>query len=171
MPKLSSNSIALAGEFAVLSQLALHGYDANMTLGNTKNIDILVSDTKTNIMYQLEVKTNYRREIGRPHNSKIFGKIVSTWIMRKGHENIRSKQLFYCFVNIDSNTNQPSFYIIPNKIVAEYVKKEHIHWLAAKHGEGKDTDMRCFRLGVADYKYPINTPIAEKYKNNWTFKF
>jgi len=35
--KLSKNSVSLAGEFAVLSKLALHGYDANMTLGNTKN--------------------------------------------------------------------------------------------------------------------------------------
>lgn len=36
MRNLSNNSIALAGEFAVLSQLTLYGYDANMTLGNTK---------------------------------------------------------------------------------------------------------------------------------------
>ena len=38
-----SNRTALAGEFAVLSQLALCGYDANMTLGNTKSVDILVA--------------------------------------------------------------------------------------------------------------------------------
>jgi hypothetical protein len=41
---INSNSISLAGEFAVLSHLALRGYDANMTLGRTKGVDILVSD-------------------------------------------------------------------------------------------------------------------------------
>ena len=55
--KPSPNSIALAGEFASLSQLTLRGYDANLTLGNTKNVDILVSDPSSGHMYRLEVKT------------------------------------------------------------------------------------------------------------------
>src|SRR5260370_32065248 len=36
MNELDKNTIGLAGEFAVLSQLALRGYDANMTLGPQK---------------------------------------------------------------------------------------------------------------------------------------
>jgi len=40
MIKIPNNSVSLAGEFAVLSQLALRGYDANMTLGHTKGVDI-----------------------------------------------------------------------------------------------------------------------------------
>lgn len=44
MEKLNSNNVSLAGEFAVLSQLALRGYLANMTLGNTKGVDILVAE-------------------------------------------------------------------------------------------------------------------------------
>ncbi len=55
--KPSPKSIPLAGEFATLSQLALRGYDANPTLGNTKNVDILVSDPESGRMYRLEVKT------------------------------------------------------------------------------------------------------------------
>ncbi len=47
MSVINSNSVSLAGEFAVLSQLALRGYDANMTLGRTKGVDILVSNPKT----------------------------------------------------------------------------------------------------------------------------
>ena len=58
--QLNNNSVALAGEFAVLSQLALHGYDANLTLGRTKSVDILVSHPQTGRMYKLEVKTNHR---------------------------------------------------------------------------------------------------------------
>jgi len=44
---ISKNQISLAGEFAVLSQLALHGFDANLTLGNTKGVDILLSNSET----------------------------------------------------------------------------------------------------------------------------
>ena len=55
--RISPNSVALAGEFAVLSQLALYGYDANMTLVRTKSVDILASDPKTDKFYQIEVKT------------------------------------------------------------------------------------------------------------------
>ena len=44
MSGINTNSISLAGEFAALSQLALRGYDANMTLGRTKSVDILVSN-------------------------------------------------------------------------------------------------------------------------------
>ena len=39
---ISRSQISLAGEFAVLSQLSLRGFDANLTLGNTKNVDILI---------------------------------------------------------------------------------------------------------------------------------
>ena len=44
LTKINRNSVSLAGEFAALSQLALRGYDANMTLGRTKSVDILVSN-------------------------------------------------------------------------------------------------------------------------------
>ena len=60
MTNINSNSVSLAGEYAVLSQLALRGYDANMTLGRTKGVDILVSNPKTGKMLKLEVKTNLR---------------------------------------------------------------------------------------------------------------
>jgi hypothetical protein len=39
----SNHHTSIAGEFAVLCQLALRGYDANMTVGRTKSVDILVS--------------------------------------------------------------------------------------------------------------------------------
>ncbi len=43
---LNVNSISLAGEFFTLGQLALRGFDANMTLGHTKSVDILLSAPK-----------------------------------------------------------------------------------------------------------------------------
>lgn len=169
---INPNSVSLAGEFAVLSQLALRGYDANMTLGHTKSVDILVSHPKTKKMYQLEVKTNYRNTRNQPSDSKVFGKSVSGWIMKTGHEKIISPNLFYCFVNIGKNTNLFKFYILPSKVVAKYVREEHKHWLKEKKKEGKkikDGEMRIFRIGLEGEGYKVKTPTAEKYENNWSF--
>jgi len=173
MAGINPNSISLAGEFAVLSQLALRGYDANMTLGHTKGVDILVSDPKTGRLYQLEVKTNLRGSRSKPSESKIFGKFVSDWMMNRKHEDIDVPTLFYCFVNISQETGAFKFYIVPSNVVARYVREQHQLWLNEKRKEGKkvkDTAMRVFRIGLKREVYPIQTPTIEKYENNWTFK-
>jgi hypothetical protein len=173
LPKGNSNSVSLAGEFAVLSQLALRGYDANMVLGHTKGVDILVSDPATRRMYKLEVKTNYQSNRDEPQVSKVHGPSVSTWILSKKNEEIIDDALFYCFVNIARPTNSFRFYIVPSAVVARYVREEHALWLKVKREEGKkvkDSAMRIFRIGLEHQTYVIQTPTAERYENNWSFK-
>jgi hypothetical protein len=173
MNSINKNSVSIAGEFAVLSQLALRGYDANMTLGHTKSVDILVSDPRTGKLYQMEVKTNFQNSRNKASVSKVHGSSVSGWIMSKKNETVDIPTLFYCFVNISKDTNAFKFYIVPSKVVANYVKGQHTLWLGEKKKEGKkvkDGDMRIFRLGVKGEKYPIPTPIAEQYEDNWDFK-
>jgi hypothetical protein len=173
--KISPNSVSLAGEFAVLSQLSLRGLDANMTLGHTKNVDILVSDPKTNKMYQLEVKTNnYCKDTSCLCESKIFGKYVSDWIMSEKHEKIFRPGLFYCFVGINKETNIFRYFIIPSDVVAKYVMDEHKYWVEIKKKEKAkvklETGMRLFRIGFETEKYNIDTPTIERYENNWSFQ-
>ena len=43
----------LAGEFYVLAQLNARGYDASLTLGNTKGVDILVMNNDKNIGFKV----------------------------------------------------------------------------------------------------------------------
>jgi hypothetical protein len=61
--------VALAGEFFVLAELALRGLDGTLTLGHTKEIDILVLNRTTEQMFRLEVKTTHKAV----QHSKIFG--------------------------------------------------------------------------------------------------
>jgi hypothetical protein len=89
--------------------------------------------------------------------------------MKKKHETIPASNLFYCFVNIEEDTNLFKFYIVPNKVVAKYVKDQHRFWLNAD-GRHKNSLMRQFRIGLKGEKYPILTPTAQKYENNWDFK-
>ena len=83
MVRTNKNNVALAGEFAVLSRLALYNYDANMTLGRTKGVDILVSNPRNHKMYRLEVKTKLRRHDNEQNNSTIFGRYFAGWMMHK----------------------------------------------------------------------------------------
>jgi ATP dependent DNA ligase domain len=62
LTKINRNSVSLAGEFAALSQLALRGYDANMTLvGRTKSVDILVSNPATLPLVAMAARNRARR--------------------------------------------------------------------------------------------------------------
>ena len=167
--KITSNSVSLAGEFAVLSQLALRGFDANMTLGHTKGVDILVSNPETGKMYKLEVKTTFKDSREKPSASKTFGDIVSSWMMGAKHEDMVDPDLFYCFVNIGKDTSVFKFYIVPNEVVSKYVKEQHKLWLDEDPAR-KNGDLRTFRIGLEKSIYKIPTPTAEKYENNWEFK-
>ncbi len=174
--KINPNSVSLAGEFAVLSQLALEGFNANMTLGHTKGVDILVSDPRNNKMYKLEVKTNLRKVRTEPIHSRLWGEIVSTWIMSYKNESIIDPNLFYCFVNIEKETKKSNFYVVPSNVVAKYIRDENALY-RREHGIG-DNDappnnavgMRNFRLGLKGCSsYKIDTPTKEEYENNWNF--
>lgn len=164
---LSANSISLAGEFATLSRLALWGYDANMTLGRTKNVDILVSDPRTNKFYQVEVKTSLDRGRGS-RNSQLFGRYEFEWVMNVKHESISRPQLWYCFVSIGLANKTARFFVVPSAVVAKYVRKEHALWLHSKKSH-RDNPIRVFRLGLQNEHYKIAMPLAATYEDNWGF--
>jgi hypothetical protein len=161
--EITKNQISLAGEFAVLSQLALHGFDANLTLGNTKGVDILLSNPETGKMRRLEVKTHSNN---RPFQNKRLGKIIGKWRMGDKHEMMNDEDLFFCFVTIENVTDNFEFYIVPSKVVSEYVKWSHTDWLA-ENPKHRDTPMRSFDLGTKEHAYNHPVPMAEDYRRRW----
>jgi hypothetical protein len=172
MTRLSKNSVALAGEFAALSQSAVRGYDASMTLGNTKDIDILVFNPRTKRAFQIEVKTNYEKRRG-PSHSRLFGTFETAWQMDEKHENTSDPNLFYCFVNINNvpksspQKTEFRFFIVPSAIVANYVRKQHQFWLNNDPAH-RDTPRRQFRIGSPDApRVAVPAPPALEYENNW----
>ncbi|SRR6266496_4316959 len=171
MARIPKNSVALAGEFAALSQLAIRGYVASMTLGNTKNIDILVFDPVTKRAYQVEVKTNYERR-KRPTVSKCFGRFETSWQMDEKHEQIKDPDLFYCFVHINANREDPPknsfrFFIVPSAVVAEYVRKEHQAWLKDNSAH-RTSPRRLFRIySTNDHSLGKSAPLAADYEDSW----
>jgi hypothetical protein len=167
MHHLDKNSVALAGEFAVLSQLALRGLNPGMMLGHTKGVDILVSDPKTKKMCRVEVKTKYRDSNKEGHNVEIHGYVIGQWIMGEKAEKVSDPHLFYCFVMYLEKKKEFRFFVVPSKVVAAYLRDEHRHWLKVKKKKGKKTGIRMIRLGFKDEKYPVATPLLGKYENQW----
>ena len=117
-------------------------YDANMTLGRTKNVDILISNPTTNRLYQLEVKTKLDSK-KRPPVSKLFGRYLADWIMNEKHESISRPELWYCFVTIGLDSKILRYFIVPSAIVAKYVRMEHDLWIELQ----KPKIIRCASFG------------------------
>lgn len=167
--KKDKNQTSLAGEFSVLSQLTLHGFNASLTLGNTKGVDILILDPESNRMFRIEVKTTIKKAAKNSiSHSELFGDIENIWVLGEKNENIIDDNLFYCFVSIDESRGEYSYYVVPSKIVAQYLKDEAKLWFSAeKRKVTKTSGMRHFRLGIKNFDYKIPTPIAEDYENKW----
>lgn len=166
-----SGRLALAGEFAVLSRLALAGYDANMTLGHTKGVDILVSDPTTGKMARVEVKTS-QCYVDRVSKNKCLGPLLGSWIMKKDHERLDDPSLFFCFVSIPKVPRpQPRFFVVPSAVVARHVRETHVYWLKWSKENGrkvKDTNMRLMTFGVPGEQYPVLVPVAENHEDAWS---
>ena len=87
---MTSNNIGLAGEFYALHRLFLEGYEATLTLGNTKGIDILVYNPKNDRQFKVEVKTSTTIANLRVFRNE-YGKYMR-WFMREKHESYIDKK-------------------------------------------------------------------------------
>jgi hypothetical protein len=134
----------VAGEYYVAAELSKRGYLASITLRNSEGIDILCSNQIGTKSVTIQVKTT--------------GGNTPEWILSSKSESFYNDRLYYVFVLLKSIDDFPEYYVVPSKIVADYVSNSHRTWLDGKKRNGderKDSDMRKFR------------DIEGKYKNNW----
>lgn len=144
----------LAGEYYALAQMTQRGLVATLTLGNTKGVDILVTNQGLNKLYKIEVKTSSTK----PGKAKLFGEgMFLSWTMSKKHEELVDPNLVYCFIKLRDVKALPQFFLVPSKDVAEYVRWQHEYWRSTNESL-TDTNMRQFRIPVEDPK---------GYEGNW----
>jgi hypothetical protein len=165
--KGAGNYFSLAGEFLVLSELALGHLDGTHTLGRTKEIDILVLNRRTGRMFKLEVKTT-KKGI---HGDRIFGPSY-TWMMDVRHERLRAKDLVYCFVLLDPKGGGRRFFLVPSSDVAAYMWWNHRYFLRrVRKRRNPDSRMRVFRIPAEGARNPV--PLSwrdgrwRRWENNW----
>lgn len=132
--RLSKGLSGVAGEYFVAGELSRFGYVASITLRNTRGIDILVSNASATQQAAIQVKTNQGSEPG--------------WVLNENAESFYADHLFYVFVNLKGSQERPDFYIVPSRIVADFVRSDHQKWLKTPGKKGqahKDSQVRKFR--------------------------
>ena len=109
--KLPKGIIEVAGEYFVAGELSRRGFIASITSRNTIGVDILASNATATRQIAIQVKTNQGSQ--------------PEWVLSKKAESFYADNLFYVFVNLKSLGERPDFYIVPSKVVADFVKSSH----------------------------------------------
>lgn len=132
--KLEPMLVGVAGEYLVAGELSLRGYIASITLRNSRGIDIIASNPDGESSVSIQVKTNSSGE--------------NKWVLNKKSESFYSENHYYIFVALAEIDERPKYYIVPSKVVAEYVSSTHHEWLQGSKTDGsprKDSAIRNFR--------------------------
>jgi hypothetical protein len=142
--KISNIQIGLAGQFYVAAEFSVRGYQVGHLLGNSPNIDILVSNEKTGKQYRIQVKTT----------KTMTPKLGPKWKMSKKVENISHENLFYVMVYLGGIDKPNKYYIVPSIELSQYVKTDHQNWLdtpGKKNQKHNDNDLRMFTDSNSKY--------------------
>ena len=149
--KTDTTLTGAAGEHLVLSRLLQRGIVAAQAPEGVRKVDILVNFLDGGTPCFLQVKA---RQFGSDGG----------WHMGEKHETVTDDNLFYCFV--DFQPNQPTVHIIPARVVAEVVRRDHQLWLdtPGKKGQAHNpTKMRRIKPSV------VSMPEGwmDEYLENW----
>jgi hypothetical protein len=131
----------VTGEYYVAAELSRRGYIASITLRNTRGVDVLCSnaDASKSVGIQVKARNGMQR----------------SWILSQKGEDYYADTLFYVFVNVSEDPKQqPEFTVVPSKVVADHIRKNHAAWLKGtkKNGQSrKDSTMRQFRDPAEQY--------------------
>ena len=140
-----------AGEHLVLSRLLQRGILAAQAPEGVRKVDILINFLDGGEPCLLQVKA---RQYGGDGG----------WHMGLKHESMTDSNLFYCFV--DFQPANPTVHVIPSKVVAKALQKDHKIWLETPGKNGKPhnpTDLR--RLRPKMFGQPENW--MDEYLENW----
>ncbi len=142
---MNTVSTGNSGEYFVAGELERRGFTCAVPMSNTKDFDILAINRETLNQYAIQVKTT-------SYKSK-------EWTLGQKNEDLVGDNIVYVFVSLNE-LETPEYHIVPSKIVAERIKKEHSEWLNTPGKNGQkhnDNPMRKFN------------DKEDKYLNNWAF--
>ena len=122
----SKNNLGIAGEYRVLSELLLRGYNAAITMGNSKGTDILIFNSDRKFL-RVEVKTCGNRK-----------KFVTSYFPKYTTASHTDPDIWILYhPNIFNELNQDIYYILTHAEVRELQLKQN-KGKETKAGEGVD---------------------------------
>jgi hypothetical protein len=89
--------------------------------------------------------------------------------MKAKHEEISDKDMFYCFVAL--NSEKSSVYVIPAKLVSAAVKTAYKIWLDTPGKQGQPHNESEMRWITSEYPYEVpgfKNGWMDKYLENWS---
>lgn len=155
--KIDKNLIGAAGEHLVLSRLLEQGILASPAPRATRKADILVNPLDSGLPKLIQVK------------STLYTGSRLKWFMGDKHELISDKDMFYCFVSLNSQNSQA--YVIPAKIVSKAVETSHRIWLNTPGKKGQAHNDSKMRWITTEYPFPVpgfKDGWMNKYLENWS---
>ncbi len=141
LKQLETTLVGVAGEYFVAAELSIRGYLASVTLRNSRGIDIIASNSDASMSVSIQVKTS---KGGGPK-----------WILNRKAESYFADNHYYVFVVLRAVGQRPDFYVVPSKVVSQYISTSHKQWLAGKKKDGtprQDSPMRKFQDLDGQYK-------------------
>ena len=127
--------IGASGEYLVLSTLLKHNFIAGKAPDNTKDYDLVVINKDGTSTSPIQVKTVIQQNENDVSNG---------WMLQEKHEK-PIKNLIYCLVRLNLNSNNSEIYVIDSTTVATAIKMSHQIWLKIPGLNGKkhkNTSMR-----------------------------
>ncbi len=103
--RMETQITSMAGEFLTVGKLFKRGYQASVTLGNAKAIDIFIFNPKSKKMFSVQVKTQRRK---------------NCFPMKK--ESI-DREHIYIFVRLNNFEDSEEFFIVPGKEILKDVNR------------------------------------------------
>lgn len=147
--KPSQQNIGNTGEYFIASILSSHNFIATITLGRAESYDIIAVSSKGKTV-KIQVKTIWAK--------------TKRWLLLKKHEDKIADDFFYAFVRLNEGKEPPEFWIIPSRIVAPFIKKQHKNWLKMAGRNGRphqDSPMRSFFITKDFPQFPKEFSLDE----------
>ncbi len=144
-----------ASQFFVAAELCRREYVALVTMGNTPNTDILVSNREGTKFVHIQVKTY------KPGNRTVS--------VGKKAEKDYGKNFLWVLAGIPTQHQTVDFeyYIIPSKVMSKNIANEYRTWLKTPGKKGQQrnsTDVRTVSLK----NNTTETNWISHYRNNWS---
>ena len=103
--KKEKDLLSLCGEYAVASELCKRGYNASITYGNAKAVDVIVFDDTTSTFKRIEVKTS--------RNDRFVTSFFQKYYL---NNNNKTHPDYWIIVRVDDDKNH--FYVLTHDEMA-----------------------------------------------------
>jgi len=147
--EINREHVGNAAEFYVAYKLSLNGWICAPFSKNVKDFDLLAHKTIKGKEKFLKIQV------------KGSSKSNYSWFLNKKHEDIKDPNLWYIFVEFNTEKNYPECFIAPSEKIAEDIKKDHKKYMSTPGKNGKlhkNTTMRRWGSWYNDF---------DKFRENW----